>query len=828
MVKEAATMRRCRPQWKSTTMHAKRPKERVRKLGILFAGVLCLILHSAVIVCRRTSVDDQIKFASAWYQHLLTVETRCGLRSSSFSIAIAEETSECPTVSTETSVAKGTELVSVLVPVYSGASTIGNLLDDIRVQSYRPLEILISLDESPDSKESESVVQHFMRSYPELNVQVFRQKDRLHFANNMNFLLSKAKGGYVSIIPHDDSIPPDYIAKLADCLDKDAQAVNCYPRIKTVQAGDMHDRNLEEEIRQPNITGTQIQRIDTTLAYINVAASLRGLVRRPSHGSMSPYFVPRLYKNFYLADLVQVLLHAAAGNVKEVDVDYKKIFYPDSVHNQMLLNRSVFSVEDFVRGALEVCEWMYNNGHPYASSSKSAYKELLVKFLYHSSYADSQVSGDEDTQRLVEKREEAFKNRIQRTRRVAILGGGIQGCLMALMFRKNGYDVTIYDKSDDIMNRASAVGEGKIHLGLVYNKDQTMKTGEHMLHSALRFSSYIDYLVGNPIDWTSLKSDRFNYMIPYSSLVTPTEFEEFAAKLEDKYEDILSEDPALSYLGLRPPKLIERKPNLHPGVNASFIQAQYISAEYAISTRKLKSIIKRALVDQSIKVVFGRKVVEVTRNTKDKSRGKMRVVTDVSNHDFDVVVNCMWEGRSTIDKKMGVEFSSGGNYRFKVSIKFPFMEEFASLPSVTLVNGEYGDFVQYSREDGMYFSYYPVARLGMSTNDTEMMKWDRLADGIFPDEMKEYQLEAHQQAFRMYFPAYDIPFKCPRVSGGYILGNGATDILDESTMLHERSDFPFVIDDNYITVSTQKFTSSPYNAWLLEQKLFRNHELPRK
>ena len=219
----------------------------------------------------------------------------------------------------------------------------------------------------------------------------------------------------------------------------------------------------------------------------------------------------------------------------------------------------------------------------------------------------------------------------------------------------------------------------------------------------------------------------------------------------------------------------------------------------------------------------------------DQLLGPMKVVTNVSEHDFDVVVNCMWEGRSKIDKGLGVDFPSGNNYRFKTSIRFPFMEKYEILPSITVVNGEYGDFVQYSPDSDMYFSYYPVARLGMTTNETEMIQWDSLADGNFPNDLNAQLIGAHQQAFKMFFPGFyhdddgDDVFKFPiKVGGGYILGNGDTDILDESTLLHERNDFPFVIMDdddsrgpNYISVSTQKLTSAPYNAFLLERRLFR-------
>ena len=350
-----------------------------------------------------------------------------------------------------------------------------------------------------------------------------------------------------------------------------------------------------------------------------------------------------------------------------------------------------------------------------------------------------------------------------------------------------------------------------------------MKTGKHMMQSALRFSSYMEYLVGKDIDWNELKSEAFTYLIPFTSLVSPKDFEEYASKLETIYEKILSNNKELSYLGLRPRKLIARK-SLHPMANSSFFQAQYESVEYALSPEGLKMIFKEALREQSIKLVFGRTVKGLRRNLHLESGpklGKMHLITDVSDHDFELVANCLWEGRAEIDRQMGVNFDSGGNYRFKMGIKFPFMDEYESIPSVTVVNGEFGDFVQYKRDKGMYFSYYPISRLGMTTNETKAKEeWEKIADGVIPAELKDFQVRAHNKAFRNFFPAALTPLKCPRLGGGYILGNGKSDILDENTKLHERADFPYIITDGYISVSTQKLTSAPYNAFLLEQHLY--------
>ena len=91
-----------------------------------------------------------------------------------------------------------------------------------------------------------------------------------------------------------------------------------------------------------------------------------------------------------------------------------------------------------------------------------------------------------------------------------------------------------------------------------------------MMRSALRFSSYLDYLVERKINLDSLKSKAFLYLLPHASLVSPGEFEEYAAKLELVYEKLLMENPELSYLGHRPPSLIERSGDLHHMAHKSF------------------------------------------------------------------------------------------------------------------------------------------------------------------------------------------------------------------------------------------------------------------
>lgn len=80
-------------------------------------------------------------------------------------------------------------------------------------------------------------------------------------------------------------------------------------------------------------------------------------------------------------------------------------------------------------------------------------------------------------------------------KKALVLGGGIQGCTVALMLKKHGYQVKIIDQSNDIFSRASLNQEGKIHLGLVYGLDFSLKTGKKLLLDALYFAHTLNILL---------------------------------------------------------------------------------------------------------------------------------------------------------------------------------------------------------------------------------------------------------------------------------------------------------------------------------------------
>ena len=57
-------------------------------------------------------------------------------------------------------------------------------------------------------------------------------------------------------------------------------------------------------------------------------------------------------------------------------------------------------------------------------------------------------------------------------KKVAVVGGGIFGCTTAWKLAKEGYDVTLYEKNDDIMSQASNINQYRLHRGYHYPRSK--------------------------------------------------------------------------------------------------------------------------------------------------------------------------------------------------------------------------------------------------------------------------------------------------------------------------------------------------------------------
>src|SRR5690242_8201579 len=81
---------------------------------------------------------------------------------------------------------------------------------------------------------------------------------------------------------------------------------------------------------------------------------------------------------------------------------------------------------------------------------------------------------------------------------VGVLGGGLQGCCVALALADRGAEVVLFDRNDALLSRAAVANEGKIHLGYMYAGDPTLATAKTMMTGALAFAPFLERHLGQP------------------------------------------------------------------------------------------------------------------------------------------------------------------------------------------------------------------------------------------------------------------------------------------------------------------------------------------
>lgn len=118
---------------------------------------------------------------------------------------------------------KQQDVITIGVPVYRGEETVGEALGSIQRQTYRNLEVVISID-GADDRSAE-------RCRPFLADSRFRmeiQRDHLGWAGNLNTLMSRCRGEFFLYHAQDDHISDDFISALHKAALARPRASICY------------------------------------------------------------------------------------------------------------------------------------------------------------------------------------------------------------------------------------------------------------------------------------------------------------------------------------------------------------------------------------------------------------------------------------------------------------------------------------------------------------------------------------------------------------------------------------------------------------------------
>lgn len=400
---------------------------------------------------------------------------------------------------------------------------------------------------------------------------------------------------------------------------------------------------------------------------------------------------------------------------------------------------------------------------------------------------------------------------------VGVLGGGLQGCCIALALADRGVRVTLIDKNDMLLSRAAVANEGKIHLGYMYAGDPTLSTAKTMMAGALSFAPFMERYIGQPVESFSL-SIPATYIIHRDSQVT---FDNACAYLQSVHSMVqeAANGRGESYFGknldapLHTWSASEKEAVFDPTIALAAISTPEIAINPTALARTIRSCIE---AHPLVEVQCNRKVV----GAKIESGG-MSVLTEYrgsSTRDcFDHLVNSLWDGRLAINEALGFKTDRPWLHRLKYGVSFRLPVGAAPPPSVTVVLGPFGEVVTY--EDRLvYLTWYPECLQAISTEVTPP-NWDTYP----PEPLRSRIMTGTLRALSEIVPslcdldAQNLPEAC--VKGGVIVAWGETDIYDPASELHHRFEIGVSSEGNFHSVDPGKLTMAPYFAEICAERI---------
>jgi hypothetical protein len=399
----------------------------------------------------------------------------------------------------------------------------------------------------------------------------------------------------------------------------------------------------------------------------------------------------------------------------------------------------------------------------------------------------------------------------------AVLGGGFQGCCIALALAERGVPVHLYDRAQDLLMRTAVVNEGKLHLGYVYAGDGGLATARTMIRGALAFAPFVQHHLGVDAHWFD-RSTPFTYLIHRDSLLT---LDQVARYLQTVHTLIFeaANDRKDAYFGIElgNPLRPWTARDLASVYNQALVVGAFDTPEVAIEPVALARRLRARIAATSLIELRTRQTVRAVREKRKGlsvlSDGPQGTVQQTYRH----VVNALWDSRLAIDATVDQYPSRSCLYRLKYGIRARCSLQEHNLPSVTIMLGPFGDLVAYRGGD-IYLSWYPVCMRSVS-DSLVPPHWPLEPDESLSSEMVRESLDAMAKIVRPLHYLDVQNLTDVSVKGGVIVAWGRTDIDDPASELHRRHEIGVTSRGDYHSVDPGKFTMAPLFATITADRI---------
>lgn len=391
-----------------------------------------------------------------------------------------------------------------------------------------------------------------------------------------------------------------------------------------------------------------------------------------------------------------------------------------------------------------------------------------------------------------------FSNKRTSGAPIAVIGSGMAGISAAMSLADAGVRVVLFERNATLFSGASAVCEGKIHLGYTYALDPSHATTLRLLSGAARYRRILTRWI--PEVGLGLSERPFLYACPRDSMIPEEGIAAHFAQVQDRA------DTCGADLVCKPDTRLRR---LSAGEMDGLFDAVNISAawetnELASHPATTRPFLLSALRSQPL--VETRTEAEVTGITRTDDGLVLTWGADGRRETFSAAINASWEQRLLLDGYLDLAPPRSVVHRFKCGLNLQSKELAERTPNVTFVIGEYGDTVACGER--VYVSWYPA---GLLKSEVALAP-DPAPVDISPTTARRIT-DASIAALARYMPEYGQALAAHandfQVRGGYISAWGNSGIADPKSGLHSRAEIGVTSLPRFHSVNTGKYTTAP-------------------
>jgi hypothetical protein len=393
---------------------------------------------------------------------------------------------------------------------------------------------------------------------------------------------------------------------------------------------------------------------------------------------------------------------------------------------------------------------------------------------------------------------------------VAVLGGGFQGCCIALALADRGKSVVIFERQSSLLSKTAVANEGKVHLGWMYASDPSLATARMMIEGALAFAPFLRRYLGLQIR-SMATSAPAAYVVHRDSQRNATEVRNYFVAVHRLIVAASADRPGAYFS--RDLSVAPREWSVDERM-AAFDHSKAVTVfdtpEIAIDPLELARHVGDVVTAHPrIELRLSHEVISASED-----RAGVMVVTEGEERErrecFDYVVNALWDGRLAVDETAGLRAGRPWLHRLKYGVSFSWPESLPRPPSVTFVSGPFGEIVSYP-DLTTYLTWYTSCVKDMS-NALVPPIWPTNPPEPLRSDIVRSTITALSEIVHALAPIEVTMLNDVRVKGGAIVAWGETDIDDPQSELHKRYEIGVHSRNRYHSVDPGKLTMAPYFA----------------